>query len=82
MTIDIIHDDPDVTIDVHPAQRLVRLTWKRSVAGPEYRALLLRLLDVVKDLDLKLWLSDRSSIHAHHHLCWPQEAINLLAAVW
>ncbi|MBK9417765.1 MAG: hypothetical protein IPN62_10815 [Flavobacteriales bacterium] len=58
MTIDIIHDDPDVTIDVHPAQRLVRLTWKRSVAGPEYRALLLRLLDVVKDLDLKLWLSD------------------------
>ena len=47
MTINILHDDTDATIDVHPAQRLVRLTWKRPVAGPAYRALLLRLLEVV-----------------------------------
>jgi hypothetical protein len=58
MTINILHDDTDATIDVHPGQRLVRLTWKRPVAGPEYRALLLRLLDVVKDQQLRLWLSD------------------------
>lgn len=58
MTIDILHDDPDATIEVHPVQRLVRLTWKRPISGPEYRVLLLRLLDVVKDQQLKLWLSD------------------------
>lgn len=58
MTIDTLHDDPDATIDVHPVQRLVRLTWKRAVSGPEYRALLMRVLDVVKDQQLELWLSD------------------------
>jgi hypothetical protein len=58
MTIDTLHDDPDATIDVHPVQRLVRLTWKRAVSGQEYRALLMRLLDVIKDQQLKLWLSD------------------------
>jgi len=58
MTIDILHDDPDATIEVHPVQRLVRLTWKCPVAGPEYRSLLMRVLDVVKDQKLKLWLSD------------------------
>lgn len=58
MTIDITHDDHDATIEVHPIQRLVRLTWKRPVPGPEYRALLVRLLDVVKDQQLELWLSD------------------------
>ncbi|MEX1133035.1 MAG: hypothetical protein WEC15_07430 [Flavobacteriales bacterium] len=58
MTIHILHDDLDATIDVHPVQRLVRLTWKHPVAGSEYRALLTRLLGVVKDQQLKLWLSD------------------------
>lgn len=58
MTIDITHDDHDATIEVHPVQRLVRLTWKRPISGPEYRVLLMRLLDVVKDQQLKLWLSD------------------------
>jgi hypothetical protein len=58
MTIDITHDDHDAIIEVHPAQRLVRLTWKRPVPGPEYRTLLVRLLDVVKDQQLELWLSD------------------------
>jgi len=58
MTINIIHDDHDATIDVHPVQRLVRLTWKHPVAGPAYRALLMRLLDVVKDQGINLWLSD------------------------
>jgi hypothetical protein len=58
MTIDTLHDGPDASIDVYPVQRLVRFTWKRAVSGPEYRALLMRLLDVVKDHQLKLWLSD------------------------
>jgi hypothetical protein len=58
MTIDTLHDDPDATIDVHPVQRLVRLTWKRPISGPGYRALLMRVLEVVKDQQLKLWLSD------------------------
>lgn len=58
MTIHTLHDDPDATIDVHPVQRLVRLTWKRPISGSEYRGLLMRLLDVVKDQKIKLWLSD------------------------
>jgi hypothetical protein len=58
MTINTLHDDPDATIDVHPEQRLVRLTSKRPTSGPDYRAMLMRLLDVIKDQKLKLWLSD------------------------
>ncbi|MBL7963062.1 MAG: hypothetical protein JNM31_04370 [Flavobacteriales bacterium] len=58
MTIEIILDDADVTIDVHPGQRLVRLAWKRAVPGPVYREVLLTLLEVVRQRNLKLWLSD------------------------
>ena len=58
MTIQIVHDDPDVTIDVHPGQKLVRLTWKRSIVGAAYRSVLDRVLDVVEQQGLKLWLSD------------------------
>ena len=58
MTIQIVHDDPDVTIDVHPGQKLVRLTWKRSIVGAADRSVLDRVLDVVEQQGLKLWLSD------------------------
>ena len=58
MTIRIAHDDQDGTIEVHPAQHLVRLVWKRPVMGMAYRALLMRLLGTVREEGLKLWLSD------------------------
>lgn len=58
MTVLILHDDEDATIEVHPAQRLVRLTWKQPCAGNAYRCMLLRLLEVVKETGARLWLSD------------------------
>lgn len=54
----IAHDDEDGTIETHPDQRLVRLVWKRPVAGEAYRMLLMRLMDTVRKEGLKLWLSD------------------------
>jgi|GEM_PF-616372 hypothetical protein len=58
MTVLILHDDEDATIEVHPAQRLVRLTWKQPCNGEAYRSMLLRLLDVVRETGARLWLSD------------------------
>jgi hypothetical protein len=58
MTQRIIIDDLDVTIEVNDRQKLVRLTWKQPVPGPKYREVLLRMLEVVRDDQLKLWLSD------------------------
>ncbi|MCW5899443.1 MAG: hypothetical protein KIT10_09265 [Flavobacteriales bacterium] len=58
MKVDILHDDADGSIEVHPEQRLVKLVWKRPVAGEAYRSLLLRLLEVVRATGAKLWMSD------------------------
>ena len=54
----ITHDDLDATIEVHPSQELVRLIWKGPVEGERYRAILLKLMDAVKEYRLALWLSD------------------------
>lgn len=54
----ITHDDMDATIEVHPAQKLVRLIWKGPVEGAAYRAILAKLMEAVKEYGLVLWLSD------------------------
>lgn len=58
MRVDILHDDADATIEVHPEQRLVRLTWKRPIFGEAYRSVLMKVLDVVREQGTNMWLSD------------------------
>ena len=58
MTVDIVHDDLNATVEVQDEHKLVRLIWKRPIIGNEYRNVLMRLLEVVRGRGLKLWLSD------------------------
>ncbi len=58
MTVNRVLDDADAAIEVHPDQKLVRLIWKRPMAGEAYRAVLERLLELVRSEGLRLWLSD------------------------
>lgn len=58
MKIEILHDDQDARVEVSPAQKLLRLTWKQPNTGEAYRSLLSRVIDVVGERQLKLWLSD------------------------
>lgn len=58
MKIEILHDDQDARVEISPAQKLLRLTWKQPITGQAYRSLLNRVIDVVGERDLKLWLSD------------------------
>ena len=58
MKIEILHDDQDARVEISPAQKLLRLTWKQPNTGEAYRSLLSRVIDVVGERKLKLWLSD------------------------
>ena len=58
MKVVLEHDDDFATIEVYPDQKLARLTWKSHVSSEHYRSLLMCLLDVVSEQDIKLWLSD------------------------
>jgi hypothetical protein len=55
-----IREDEFVRIEVDPSRELVILTWLGYVPSPDYRAILLQLLDVVKAEGLRFWLSDSS----------------------
>lgn len=58
MVMHIEHEDDDARIEVNPGFHLARLTWKAPVPGPRYRAVLLRLMEVVERNGLTNWLSD------------------------
>lgn len=58
MKNDILHDDQNARIEIHAAQQLLRLTWKRPIIGDDYRNLLTRVVQIVKERQLQLWLSD------------------------
>jgi len=58
MKVVLEHDDDFASIEVHPDQKLIKLTWKSHVGGEHYRSLLMCLLDIVTDQELELWLSD------------------------
>jgi hypothetical protein len=58
MQINVHLDNEHACLEVHPEQRLIRLTWKGVVPGPIYRETLLQLMDIAKREGLKYWLSD------------------------
>lgn len=58
MKVVLEHDDEFASIEVFPDQNLVKLTWKSHVKGEHYRSLLMCLLDIVTEQDIRLWLSD------------------------
>lgn len=58
MKIEVLHDDQDARVELSAAQKLVRLTWKQPITGEAYRNLLSRVIDLVGERKLKLWLSD------------------------
>ncbi len=58
MQIHIALDNEHACLEVHPEQRLIRLTWKGVVPGPVYRETLLQLMHIAKREGLKYWLSD------------------------
>lgn len=58
MTVDLVHDDPNASVEVQDEHKLVRLIWKRPIIGRDYRNVLMRLLEAVRERGLRLWLSD------------------------
>lgn len=58
MTVDLVHDDLNASVEVQDEHKLVRLIWKRPIIGRDYRNVLMRLLEVVRERGLRLWLSD------------------------
>lgn len=55
--MDILRNDELVRIELDAARSMVTTEWKGYVPGPDYRAILMELLDVVTRNDLRLWLS-------------------------
>jgi hypothetical protein len=58
MQIHVALDNEHASLEVHPEQRLIRLTWKGVVPGAVYRETLLQLMTIAKRERLKYWLSD------------------------
>jgi len=55
--MEIIRNDDLVSIEVDTALSMVTTEWKGYVPSPDYRAILMQLLDVVTSSDLRVWLS-------------------------
>jgi len=55
--MEIIRNDDLVRIEVDTALSMVTTEWKGYVPSPDYRAILMQLLDVVTSSDLRVWLS-------------------------
>ena len=55
--MDILRNDDLVRIEVDAARSLVITEWKGYVPSPDYRAILMQLLDAVNDNKVRLWLS-------------------------
>ena len=60
MQAQFIRDDALVRIEVDPGSEMITTTWKGYVPSPEYRTILLEVLDLVNSGGLRLWLSDSS----------------------
>ena len=54
----ICRDDDLVRVDVDIQRSLITTTWKGYVPSPDYRAILLQVLDLIKEHQLRLWMSD------------------------
>lgn len=57
-TIEIFRDDDKVHIEVDHGRSTIITTWMGYVPSPDYRAILLQLLDLIIEFELHGWLSD------------------------
>jgi len=61
-SIEIIRDDDKVRMEVDHGRSLITTTWQGYVPSPDYRAILLQLLDLITEHELKLWISDSTKM--------------------
>lgn len=55
--MDILRNDDLVRIEVDVARSMVTTEWKGYVPSPDYRAILMQVVDAVTQNKLRLWLS-------------------------
>ncbi len=57
-SIRILRDDDHVRLEVDEGRSMIRSIWKGYVPSPDYRSILLQLLELIKAEHLSLWMSD------------------------
>lgn len=57
-SVEIIRDDDKVRMEVDHQRSLISTIWQGYVPSPDYRAILLQLLDLITVHGIKSWISD------------------------